>query len=564
MIVFYKVNMSPSHLLEAPFASLSDGREGTDQAVDTHAPSLLSEEGDSAQTLESAEPDLLDLVQSQGVNGFLAYLNQREVSLVSAKLGGTAMTNAMEEGERSQVLNGIEELQKVFHGKLVLVVSAPGKIYGNTRKITQRLIAGIKAFKKNNDEEGEGIIQSLEKDHLRMIEENITEEKRAVVRQSVQKHFSNIRDKLKNIAQQTPGYILDTVAGIGEELASIILAAMLNGVHVSTQNNQVTASTDGIPKNFQDVIHEFSQMIQAAIQENNNLLNIVPGFPGFIQHSGTISETGMGYSDFSTIMATPENGFVILLKQSGAVLQTNPNLLPEGYPVNKINIMPYRQAVRMTDIIGDAIQVVHPMALAEAQRKNITIMVIDEKNPFNTGATLILPNNVYDQYQSQGKRLDPMPMMGVADNAHELRIIFHTPASEIRKSKAISELEQRLVGSGVKVVYKGQIISADDGSESISLIVAGMPPENHTLSDSKKITDILSIEIGESSYIIGISAINKKNLLEHESEIVNIFSGARLFHRESNDRLTSFGILVPDNNKTRDQNLKRLMEILNS
>ncbi|MBI2464228.1 hypothetical protein HYV57_04690 [Candidatus Peregrinibacteria bacterium] len=510
------------------------------------------------------QPDLLDLVQQRGVEGFLEFVEQSEHAHLSAKIGGTGMTNVMEERAASQVLQGIDDLRSKFHGKLVLIVSAAGKIYGSEQKITDRLIAALKAFHNGDKDEGERIIQSLKEDHLKMIGEGIQSDRQEAVINVVENHFLSIQNDLADISQRVPAYILDRVAGIGEELASIILAAMLNGIHLSTQNNSVQESTDETSKNFAFIIREFSQMIQTTIQQSDSTLNIVPGFPGFIDPSGTISETGRGYSDFTTIMATPEKGFVILLKQSGAVLQMNPKFLPEGYDIRKMTIMPIRQAVRMTNLIGDQIQVIHPMALAEAQKKKLTLIVTDEKNPFSGGGTLILPDDIYDAYQADGKNLEPIPMMGVAENAYRLTIFFDSPISEMRKSRAISELEQRLANSGVKVAYKDFTTCDDDGKETLSLIVAGMDSKNDSLS--KKIGDIMKIEKGELSYILGISGVGRAgSLIADESKILNTLQGARCFHRSVSEKLTSLGILVPqDNESEREQKLESVMRIINS
>lgn len=513
-------------------------------------------------------PDLLQFVESEGVNGFLRYVEQSSQEWLSVKVGGTAMMDIMGRNkveEDSDVLRGIKDLVGNFNKNLVLVVSAAGKVFGSEHKITQRLIASLRASREGNEALGKEIIDSLEQDHMAMVRNGVKDENQVAVNESVQAHFKAIREYLHKLADYVPGYILDKITGIGEELGSIILAAMMNAAHLSTQDHQVDSAGEFIGKSLAEIIDEFSKKIQAAIRNSNNEnINIVPGFPGFINPTGTITETGMGYSDFTTVMATPENGFVILLKQSGAVLQTNPKILPKGYDVNKIKIMPIRQAVRMTELIGDQIQVIHPMALEEAQRKGLTLMVIDEKCPLGGGGTLILPNSVYDDYQTGSSVLEASPMMGVAEDAYELTITFSTPTSGIRESQAITELEQKLANSGVKVVDKGQITSDDGGRRQISLIVSGL---TDTSIPTKRITDITAIEIGNPSYIVGISGVGSCDLNQMKSEMSDVFGGrVRYFQGRSSDKLFSLGILVTKTttNSDREGHLKEVMEILNT
>jgi aspartokinase len=70
--------------------------------------------------------------------------------------------------------------------------------------------------------------------------------------------------------------------------------------------------------------------------------------------------------------------------------------------------MSISQAIAMAEIIGDQLQVIHPLALKKAREKNITMIVVDEKNPL-AGGTIILPDETFNKdYREYAEN---MPML---------------------------------------------------------------------------------------------------------------------------------------------------------
>ena len=315
---------------------------------------------------------------------------------------------------------------------------------------------------------------------------------------------------------------------------------------------------DGHERDLSDMIGEFSAKIQDAIRGSEENIVVVPGFPGFIEGKGTIHETGMGYSDFNAVMGTPKNGFLVLLKQSGAILQTNPNILPPGIAVNKIRIMPIRQAVRMTAIIGDQIQVIHPMALEEAQKNNVTIMVVDEKNPFS-GGTLIVPNDQFDEYKGH---LETLPMMGMAEDAYELTVSFHVPAGKTREDAALNALREEISRTGGKIAAES-VINDDEGHRTIQLIVTGVADVSKFID--VKITDVKKINAGKKSFVIGISGLPLADFGRLKASIAAIFTDAQIFHEQKSSKLFSLGVIVSESDSAnREEKLKQIMDALNA
>ncbi|GEM_PF-3833126 len=503
------------------------------------------------------------------LEGFLTHAEMAGHLVV--KVGGTAMTDIMEKGKNSAVLAGIHELCSKFGKKVVFVVSAPGK-YRNPLKITGRLLKILEHYKQGTIDEGNVVLESLRDDHRSMITDVIADERKTQLLQAIENEFIRLRDFLIMFRTEgvvlPPGLVLDFVAGFGEKIAAMILAEIVNGTYVPLDATRVnSAGEDGQEKSLGAIIDEFSEKIAAALREDTNPLNIAPGFPGFLDGKGTLEETGMGYSDFTAVMAAPENGCLILFKQSGAILQTNPRLLPSGTEISKIRIMPIRQAVRMTQIIGDQIQVIHPMALEVAQKKGLTLMVVDEMKPFSGGGTLILPDQLYDEYQAEqasSQAVDKLPMIGVAEDAYETTLSFQTPAGERRQETALQELRKRIIQAGGKIAHK-EFCRDESDRPQIKIIVSGL--EDSSKIGRGTITDVEDLHSTEKGFIIGISGIACPDLDTLAEKIVTIFGGkAKVFHKEKSEKLFSVGILVQEHLEPgqREEKLRQIMELVNS
>jgi aspartokinase len=515
--------------------------------------------------------DILSAVRDEGLDGFLEHAKAENADDLPVKLGGTAMKDIMEKGPDSAVLQGINKMQGKYK-HLVLVVSAPGEYQGNKTKITQRLIKNVlEAHRKGDQAAAESELKSLLEDHLRMASDTIPEAKKDELKARISRQFEELSAFLRVMNKEgvtiPPELALDTVAGFGEELGSMILAAILEAQHISTSNTSITNADQSL----EGIVSDFSQGIQSKLVETSTDQTIVvSGFPGFIEGKSTIAEMGMGYTDFHCVMAAKPNSFVVLMKKSGAILQTDAKLLPKSAEVEQIKVMPMRQAVRMTELIGDQIQVIHPLALHEAQKKGLTSMVVNEEDPFSTGGTLILPNNVYDKYSQEDiiDQNESLPMMGVAENARQVTIHLKTPINDRHESDAFAAINDMLNKAGIKIIDRGKRENDDDGNQTISLLVSGLKDDMVDKINANGISDVEKIKVGAKSFIVGISGIPKFHQFEQLSaQAQALLPGSSVFNEKRTDKLCSFGLFVPvdgNNGTSKQDKLQQLLALMNT
>lgn len=502
-------------------------------------------------------PGNIEAIRSEGLTAFLR-LAQRDGEL-GIKAGGTAAADIVERGKDSAVFKGIQGMRDALHGVLILTISAPRGQY----LITPRLSEVKELIRQNRPREALGKLNKIRCDFLVIVDHQVSEPKKPEIRQGVNEKFDRMIGMIEAIQMSgdkaLAAVVFDLLIGLGEEVQSYLTAAIFeDATHLPTDRIQVDPDKKGLI----DIIEELRTLgrhkIDILPQQDGKAMVVASGYPGLIEKTGTIPEVSMGFSDLMAVMMAKAGGCLILLKQSGAILQTNPKLLPQGFDPHKIHIMPIRQAREMAGIIGDQIQVVQPMALELAEKNRVTMLVVDEQDP--RGGTLVLPNDVFDCYHAQSSDKDHnLPMMGVASDAFQISARFSSPSNETRRQEAIRELRSRILDTRAKIAR------IDSTEEGVRLIVNGLKKED-LVRILEPIHDVSGKpEVSNKSFVLGISGIDISDFGELKIALESILPDAKMFREKNEAGLFSFGLIVPeiDDKTTRENKLQEVMQVLN-
>ncbi len=494
------------------------------------------------------------LHMAKNLKDFLIFAEGNEINI---KLWWTAMTDIMQNSKQSEVLKWIKELINGFEWNINIIVSAPWKYKENENKITKRLLHAKSLIESWNKKAWQEELVEIRNDFLDMANNNIPENYKKEIMQDIIIIFAELNWAINVLKKEWlnlhPWLILDMYARIWEETWSYLLSKILNAAHISTKNISVDTKNWDEDIWLSDIIDDFSVKLRSSIDYSKERVKIIPWYPWEMKWKWTISETWMWYSDYAAAMATKEWWFLILAKQSWAILQTNPKILKKWAGLSKIQIMPISQAVVMTDIIWDQIQVIHPMALQVAKKKKLNIMVIDEKSPFTWG-TLIIPDEEFEEFinWNGNDKTDlkdninelNLPMMWIANDAYTLQLQFNILSWNKRQDVATRKIYDFILEKWWKIVEKN-FISHNHNNKSWLIIISWMKDEDIAEIKQIKLADVDEVTISEKHFIIWASWLKHKDT---SNKLIKLFSWWELFHTDSiiNWYAHSVWLLIPE------------------
>lgn len=353
---------------------------------------------------------------------------------LTVKLGGTAMADVIERGEASEVLAGIKainDLVREIGARVTYVVSAPrGEL-----KVTQELLdADDNYYEDRVSDDWDSKLDKVRDYYCQHAEKLFPEDKREYIISFIKIQFHNLKYDTMSGLSKTARF--DRTVQLGEEISAFLLAKLIDAKQLETWNLNVWgvsgAYVNTPRRDSEDIMKDHESLLSKKAAKVNDQVVVCSGFSATTQGVGTSRALGRGYSDLTATMLADKGGTVALLKESGAILQIDPKLLPEGEVAKVIKELPIWQLLRLAEMTGD-IRVVQMNALKLAAEKDLTLMVADEKDPLGERGSIIRPNNV-------ALKQEIVPMLAVSSNEESQKTTIGI--SPIRKENLHSFIDK--------------------------------------------------------------------------------------------------------------------------
>ena len=292
------------------------------------------------------------------------------------KFGGASVKDA------AGVKNLCNIVRDYQNGKLLVVVSAMGKITNKLEELTHAYL--------NGSEETHAIFDEIKHFHFHIIEE-LFEGKSNSVYDDVANTFVEIDWLIEDEPDNDADYIYDQIVSIGEVISTKIVAAWLN------ENNNKALWADA--RNFIQTDNTYregkvdwtktSQIIQRdLVPLLNNYIIVTQGFIGGTSenYTTTLGREGSDYS--AAIFASCLDAVALTIwKDVPGVLNADPKWFDE---TEKIAQLSYHDAIELTYY---GATVIHPKTIKPLQNKGIPLFVRSFIQPEGIGTAITKDNN---------------------------------------------------------------------------------------------------------------------------------------------------------------------------
>lgn len=292
------------------------------------------------------------------------------------KFGGASVKDA----------NGVKNLANIVRdyrkGKLLIVISAMGKITNKLEELTQAFLA--------QSENTHSIFDEIKHFHFNIIEE-LFEGKSNPVYDDVANTFVEIDWLIEDEADSNPDYIYDQIVSIGEVVSTKIVAAWLNetgskALWADARNFIQTDNTYREGKVDWDKTNQIIQKDLCPLLEENTV--VTQGFIGGTSenYTTTLGREGSDYS--AAIFASCVNADALTIwKDVPGVLNADPKWFDE---TEKIPQLSYHDAIELTYY---GATVIHPKTIKPLQNKGIPLFVRSFIQPEGVGTAITKENN---------------------------------------------------------------------------------------------------------------------------------------------------------------------------
>lgn len=292
------------------------------------------------------------------------------------KFGGASVKDA----------NGVKNLANIVRdykkGKLLIVISAMGKITNKLEELTQAFLA--------QSENTHSIFDEIKHFHFNIIEE-LFQGKSNPVYDDVANTFVEIDWLIEDEADSNPDYIYDQIVSIGEVVSTKIVTAWLNetGLKALWADARNFIQTDNTYREGKVDWDKTNQVIQRdlipLLEEN---IIVTQGFIGGTSenYTTTLGREGSDYS--AAIFASCVNADALTIwKDVPGVLNADPKWFDE---TEKIPQLSYHDAIELTYY---GATVIHPKTIKPLQNKGIPLFVRSFIQPEGVGTAITKENN---------------------------------------------------------------------------------------------------------------------------------------------------------------------------
>lgn len=294
------------------------------------------------------------------------------------KFGGTSVEDA------KAMNNVISIIQNAQPQHPIVVLSA---IAGATNTL---LKAASMSLEGQLDEAHARLNQLLER-HVALAENLIDD--RPTIQQLILS-FKRRFEELKNICHgiallgELTNRSLDAIASIGERLSTLILAEAMEqrGIPVELVDARTFMITDD---NF-TAAHPLFDIVTAKANEvfppiiQAGKIPITQGFIG-VTPKGITTTLGRGGSDYTASIIGAALGVreIQIWTDVDGVLTADPRIVPNA---RKLDVISFNEA---SELAYFGAKVLHPSTILPAIQKSIPVVVLNSKNPENTGTRII-------------------------------------------------------------------------------------------------------------------------------------------------------------------------------
>ncbi|PWS33804.1 aspartate kinase [Pedobacter paludis] len=292
------------------------------------------------------------------------------------KFGGASVKDA--DGVKN-LANIVRDYKK---GKLLIVISAMGKITNKLEELTQAFLA--------QSDQTHSIFEEIKHFHFSIIEA-LFEGNPNPVYDDVANTFVEIEWLIEDEADSNPDYIYDQIVSIGEVVSTKIVAAWLNesGSKALWADARNFIQTDNTYREGKVDWDKTNQIIQKDLIPllNENII-VTQGFIGGTSenYTTTLGREGSDYS--AAIFASCVNADALTIwKDVPGVLNADPKWFDE---TEKIPQLSYHDAIELTYY---GATVIHPKTIKPLQNKGIPLFVRSFIQPEGAGTAITKENN---------------------------------------------------------------------------------------------------------------------------------------------------------------------------
>jgi len=296
--------------------------------------------------------------------------------MIVMKFGGTSIENATAIDRVACIVK--ERIEQ----RPVVVVSAMAKV-------TDTLVAMSKAAGSDQRDQALELCHGLRERHYAAASELLGHVNAAEIYSQIKAEFDSLDDLLRGISavgELTPRST-DNVLSYGERISSLMVTAAfavrgIDSVLVDARDVMITDNrhTHAMPQ--MDVIGErLRERVRPLIEAGR-----IPVMGGFIGATPErVSTTiGRGGSDFSAAIVGAGLGAekIEIWTDVDGMKTTDPNLCPDA---RRIKVISFEEAAELAYF---GAKVLHPATLLPAIQKNITVYVLNSRNPKNEGTRI--------------------------------------------------------------------------------------------------------------------------------------------------------------------------------
>lgn len=287
------------------------------------------------------------------------------------KFGGASLRDA------TNIKNIVSIIQKYYHPKLVIVISAMGK----TTNLLESLTRAYYYQQSNLHSE----FDILKKNHVSLCDE-LFQDKNHSVYNELDELFQEIEWIVEEKPNESFDYIYDQIVSIGELLSSKIVSAYLNKQNMNSTwlDARDCIKTDNTYREGKILWNETQQHILKTIPILfNKGLVVTQGFIGCTSENftTTLGREGSDYTGAIITWALDAESETIW-KDVPGVLNADPRLFENTTKIDKLS---YTEAIEMTYY---GAQVIHPKTIQPLQNKNIPLHVRSFIQPDGSGTVI--------------------------------------------------------------------------------------------------------------------------------------------------------------------------------
>ncbi len=296
--------------------------------------------------------------------------------MIVMKFGGTSVQDAQ----------AIDRVAAIVHERLaekpVVVVSA-------LANITDQLLAMATVAGAGNREKALELSRAARERHYNTASDLLGTHAFEQIAPELEADFNSLDELLRGVVAvgELTLRTTDTIAGFGERVSSKIVAAAfsqrkIEAVHVDSRQCIVTDSSFGkaVPC-FEETDARLAEIVGSLLERGR-----VPVMGGFIgaTREGIATTLGRGGSDFSAaIVGAGLNAQRIeIWTDVDGMMTTDPNLCPQA---RRIKTITFEEAAELAYF---GAKVLHPAALLPAIQKNISVLILNSRNPKSEGTRI--------------------------------------------------------------------------------------------------------------------------------------------------------------------------------